>query len=112
MKIALMQKYYDHCGICGAIADGRRICWWNPYGDKAHERCVEKIRPCMEAAIKMEGNPFGDPFNRRGKYLVFTEEVQKSCGSSSIVEFLEKDGEDALTRIFVESFALVVKKND
>lgn len=97
-----IKKQYDSegCGVCEKT--GAEVFWFSRYSRGAHAKCfklVEKSEQKLTNTIDemFKGTKHGE---RNVAHIRAVQAVRLACASKTIMSFLEKNGVEALTRLF------------
>ena len=108
--MALMGSTYDDegCGVCEKT--GSEVIWFSDYSRCAHKRCFELIKMADSSLMKEALKLFKGKVSDRGAFAQFQNHshrlaikaVREKIGPETIVGYFEKNGIEALTKLFME----------
>jgi hypothetical protein len=111
--VSMMTNMYNSegCGICQK--PGGEVFWFSPYSRCAHAKCFELIKTSESDLIKIIDGLFKnteDYGEKNSAHIKAIKAVRAACNSETIMSYLEKNGVDALTRLFNTVGAEAAKK--
>ena len=108
--MARMGAAYDEegCGVCEKT--GSEVIWFSDYSRCAHKRCFEWIKTADSALMAEVAKLFKGKVGDRGSFNQFLnhshrlamEAVREKCNPETVMTYSEKNGIEALTKLFIE----------
>lgn len=88
----------EGCGICEK--KGADVFWFSQFSRGAHTKCYQDIQSISEKLLKAIDGTYKDNHQKVMAHIRAIGGIRRACGSDSISAYLEKNGHDALQRLF------------